>query len=302
MKNKNWLNAFLYSRNLAPYVFILPFIIVFLLFFLYPVLSTVAMSFQRVVPGNTAFVGFDNFKNLLNNEFYKAVSNSVTYTIITIAVLIPVPMILAVFLNSKAMVAKNLFRSVFFVPALTSIVVAGLTFRLIFGELPTALINSVIMRFGASPIKWLGGPWQWTTFFALLALACWRWTGVNILYYLSGLQSIPDELYESASIDGASPMQKLWHITVPLLKPTTIYVLTISIYGGMAMFLESYMLFNGNRSPGGAGLTIIGYLYRQGWEQANLGFGSAIGLTMLVITLAVNLIQLKFFGLFKRGE
>lgn len=260
------------------------------------------MSFQRVVPGQTAFIGLQNFKNLLNNEFYKAVSNSIIYTIITIAVLIPVPMVLAIFLNSKAMIAKNLFRSVFFVPALTSIVVAGLTFRLIFGELPTALINSVIAHFGVSPIKWLGGPWPWTTLLALLLLACWRWTGVNILYYLSGLQNIPDELYESASIDGASLMQRLWHITVPLLKPTTIYVLTISIFGGMAMFLESYMLFNGNRSPGGVGLTIIGYLYRQGWEQANLGYGSAIGLTMLVLTLAVNLIQLKFFGLFRKGE
>lgn len=302
VKRKKWVNSLLYSQKLAPYIFILPFIIVFLLFFIYPVISTVIMSFQRVVPGQTTFIGFENFKNLMNGEFYKAVTNSVIYTIITIAVLIPVPMILAVFLNSKAMIAKNFFRSVFFVPALTSIVVAGLTFRLIFGELPTALINSFLANFGVDPIKWLGGPWQWTTFFALLALACWRWIGVNILYYLSGLQSIPNELYESASIDGASPLQRLWHITVPLLKPTTIYVLTISIYGGMSMFLESYMLFNGNRSPGGAGLTIIGYLYRQGWEQANFGLGSAIGLTMLVFTLAVNLIQLKFFGLFKKGE
>jgi arabinosaccharide transport system permease protein len=260
------------------------------------------MSFQRVVPGHTTFVGLENFRNLMNGDFLKAITNSLIYTLITIAVLIPVPMVLAILLNSKAMKAKNFFRSVFFVPALTSIVVAGFTFRLIFGELPSALINSVIANFGMEPIKWLGGPHQWTTFFTLLVLACWRWTGVNILYYLSGLQNIPNEMYESASMDGASSMQTLWHITIPLLKPTTIYVLTISIYGGIAMFLESYMLFNGNRSPGSAGLTIIGYLYRQGWEQANIGFGSAIGLTMLVITLAINLIQLKFFGLFKKGE
>ena len=122
------------------------------------------------------------------------------------------------------------------------------------------------------------------------------------MYYLSGLQGIPNELYESASIDGAGRLQKLRHITIPLLKPVTVYILTISIYGGMAMFLESYMLFNGNRSPGGAGLTIIGYLYRLGWEQANIGYGSAIGLTMLAITLGINAIQLKFAGLFKKGE
>ncbi len=302
MNFKKWVKSLPYSQKLAPYVFISPFIIVFLLFFVYPVISTVIMSFQKVVPGQTAFVGFDNFKNLLNSDFLRAVTNSVIYTVSTIAILIPVPLLLAVLLNSKKMVAKNFFRSVFFLPALVSIVVAGFTFRLIFGEMPTALLNDILANFGVAATKWLGGPAQWTTFFALLMLCCWRWTGVNIMYYLSGLQGIPNEYYESASIDGAGPVQKLRHITIPLLKPVTIYVLTISIYGGMAMFLESFMLFNGNRSPGGAGLTIIGYLYRLGWEQANIGYGSAIGLTMLAITLGINAIQLKFAGLFKKGE
>ena len=302
MNFKKRVKSLPYSQKLAPYVFISPFIIVFLLFFVYPVISTLIMSFQKVVPGQTTFVGLENFKNLLNSDFLRAVTNSVIYTIITIAVLIPVPLVLAVFLNSKQMVAKNFFRSVFFMPALVSIVVAGFTFRLIFGEMPTALLNDILLDFGIAPTKWLGGPAQWTTFFALLMLCCWRWTGVNIMYYLSGLQGIPNELYESASIDGAGRLQKLRHITIPLLKPVTVYILTISIYGGMAMFLESYMLFNGNRSPGGAGLTIIGYLYRLGWEQANIGYGSAIGLTMLAITLGINAIQLKFAGLFKKGE
>ncbi len=302
MNVKRWFKSLPYSQKLAPYIFISPFIIVFLLFFVYPVISTIIMSFQKVVPGQTTFVGFDNYKNLLNSDFLKAITNSVIYTVITIAVLLPVPLILAVFLNSKQIVAKNFFRSVFFLPALVSVVVAGFTFRLIFGEMPTALLNDIISNFGADPIKWIGGPAQWTTFFALLMLCCWRWMGVNIMYYLSGLQGIPDELYESASIDGAGPLQKLRHITIPLLKPVSVYVLTISIYGGMAMFLESFMLFNGNRSPGGAGLTIVGYLYRLGWEQANIGYGSAIGLTMLAITLGINVILLKYAGLFKKGD
>lgn len=302
MKFKKWVKSLPYSRKLAPYVFISPFIIVFLLFFVYPVISTVIMSFQKVVPGQTTFVGLDNFKNLLNSDFLRAITNSVIYTVITIAVLIPVPLIFAVLLNSRKMVVKSFFRAVFFLPALVSIVVAGFTFRLIFGEMPTALLNDVISNFGAAPVKWLGGPAVWTTFFALLMLCCWRWMGVNMIYYLSGLQGIPNELYESASIDGAGPLQKLRYITIPLLKPVTIYILTISIYGGMAMFLESFMLFNGNRSPGGAGLTIVGYLYRLGWEQANIGYGSAIGLCMLVITLGINVVLLKYAGLFKKGE
>ena len=302
MNFKRWLKSVPYSQRIAPYVFISPFIIIFLLFFVYPAISTVIMSFQEVVPGHVTFVGLENFRNLFNADFYKAVSNSLIYTVITIAVLIPLPLVLSVLLDSKKMVGKNFFRAVLFLPALVSVVVGGFTFRLIFGEMPTALLNSILALFGVQPVKWLGGPAQWTTFFALLTLCTWRWLGVNILYYLSGLQSIPTELYESAYIDGAGAWQKFKYITIPLLRPVTVYILTISIYGGLAMLLESFMLFNGNRSPGGAGLTIIGYLYRLGWEQANIGYGSAIGLILLVITLSINFIMLKYAGLFKRGE
>lgn len=302
MRFKKWIKSIPYSQAIAPYVYISPFFIVFLLFFVYPVVSTVIMSFQRVLPGQITFVGLDNFKNLFNSDFSKAISNSMIYTVTTLAVLIPVPLILAVFLDNDKMIGRNFFRAVLFLPALVSIVVAGFTFRLIFGEMPTALLNSIISNFGIKSIKWLGGPALWTTFFALLTLCTWRWLGVNILYYLSGLQSIPTELYESANIDGAGWLQKLRYITIPLLSPVTVYILTISVYGGLAMFLESFMLFNGNRSPGGAGLTIVGYLYRLGWEQANIGYGSAIGLTLLVITFSINFIMLKYAGLFKKGE
>ncbi len=300
MKKHKGFRSIFYSQSVAPYVFTLPFMLVFVIFFIYPLISTVIMSFQSVLPGQVQFVGLENFNKLQNAEFFQAVKNSLVYTVLTLLVLIPMPMILAVFLNSKVMLGKNLFRSVFFIPALTSVVVAGTIFRLIFGEIPGALMNTVIGLFGHAPIKWLRI--QGMAYMAMVVLATWRWTGVNILYFLSGLQSIPNELYESASIDGASPPQKFWHITMPMLKPTIIYVLTISIYGGFAMFTESYMLFAGNRSPGGIGLTIVGFLYRQGWEQNNLGFGSAIGLSLLAIVMIINVIQLKFFGLFKKED
>lgn len=294
------LKSVAYSSKIAPYVFIAPFVIVFLVFFVYPIISSFVMSFQNVVPGQTEFIGWKNYKHLGNREFKKAVRNSLVYTVMTLATLLPIPMFLAVLLNSKKMVAKGFFRSVLFLPALVSVVVGGFTFRLIFGELPTSLLNTVTSKFGAEPIKWLGGPKQWTTYLALLVLAMWRWMGVNIIYYLSGLQNIPDELYESADIDGANNWQRFTKITMPLLKPTTIYVLTISIYGGLAMFLESYMLFNGNNSPQGAGLTIIGFLYKLGWQQAKYGFASAVGVVLLLVTLTINLIQLKLTGFFDK--
>lgn len=291
-----------YSQKAAPYVFVAPFILVFLIFFLYPVISTVIMSFQEVIPGQTHFVGLDNYRKIWNGDLKKALINSSIYTLITCAVLIPVPLILAVFLNSKKMPAKNFFRATLFLPALVCVVVGGFIFRQIFGELPTALVNSFLGKFGVAPIKWMAGPRKWTTFFALLVLCCWRWMGVNVMYYLSALQGISNDLYESAEIDGATAWHRFRYITVPLVKPTTVYVLTISIYGGLAMFLESYMLFGKNSSPGNSGLTIVGYLYRLGLEQNKIGLGCAVGLILLVLTMTVNIIQLASTGFFKKGE
>lgn len=295
---KRW-KSLPYSQKAAPYVFIAPFVIIFLIFFLYPIISTVIMSFQSVVPGKTQFIGIENYRKMWNSTFFTALKNSAVYTLWTCAILIPIPMLLAVMLNSKKMLAKGFFRSSLFIPALVCVVVAGITFRLIFGERETALMNSIIVHFGMEPIKWLAGPRKWTTMFALVTLCCWRWMGVNIMYYLSALQSISEELYESAQIDGASAWQRFRYISVPLVRPTTIYVLTISIYGGLAMFAESRMLF-ANTELGNQALTIVGYLYRVGIRKMNYGLGSAIGIVLLILTLAVNLFQLTLTGFFRK--
>lgn len=291
MKGKNVFRRFMYSQKVAPYVFILPFVLTFFLFFAYPVVKAIMMSFQKVAVTETSFVGFRNYKTLLNPIFYKAVKNSIFYTIGSLCLLIPIPMILAVLLNSKIMKGKVFFRSAMFIPALTSVVVAGTIFRLMFGEQAGSFVNQILGIFGFDPLIWLRKPV--TVWIALFCICLWRWTGVNMMYFLSGLQQIPEELYESSSIDGASALQKFFHITLPLLRNTTIYVLTISIYGGMAMFTESYVLFNGNKSPNNVGITIVGYLYRTGWEQNNIGLASAIGCVLLAIVMGVNLIQLK---------
>lgn len=135
-----------------------------------------------------------------------------------------------------------------------------------------------------------------------LTLACWRWFGVNMMYFLSGLQSIPEEYYEAASVDGATTWQRFIHITLPQLKPTIVYVLTISIYGGLSMFIESYMLWQGNNSPQNIGLTIVGYLYRQGIEKNDMGYACAVGITLLVFVLVINIVQLTLTGTFKKEE
>ena len=282
---------FIYNKKVAPYVFILPFIIIFLVFFISPMARTIIMSFQSVLPGITEWVGFDNYSRLLGDKvFLKAIMNSMKYMLWTLVLLIPIPMLLATVLNSKFAKGREFFKSALYLPALTSVVVAGTIFRLAFSELDGAVMNSIIGFFGMDPIKWLKG--AGTGFFALLLLACWRC--VNMLYFLSGLKNIPDELYESADIDGANAVQKFFYITVPQLKPTIVYVLTISIYAGLAMFTESYMIWGGNSSPKNIGLTIVGYLYRQGIEKNAMGYASAVGIILFIIAMTINMIQLKF--------
>ena len=137
--------------------------------------------------------------------------------------------------------------------------------------------------------------------FILVALALWRMTGVYMIYFLSGLQAIPEELYESADIDGAGTVRKFMHITLPLLKPTTIYVLTLVVFEGYRMFGESYVYWNEN-TPGDLGLTITRYIYMEAFRQNDMGFGSAIGITLLCIVLVINVIQLNSFGLFRKED
>lgn len=290
-----------YSQKIAPYVFVLPFLLSFLIFWIYPLFSTVKMSFQSVLPGQVEWVGAANYTKLLKDTvFHTAILNSGKYTLFTIALLIPFPMLFAVMMESRLTKAKGLWKAILYLPALTSVVVAGTIFRLMFSELHGSAMNQLIGWFGAGPLKWLKE--STTGMLAVLVLACWRWTGVNTLYFIAGLKNIDTALYESADIDGATKWQKFRFVTVPLLKPTSIYVLTISIYAGLSMFLESFMLWNGNASPKNIGLTIVGYLYRRGIEKNQLGYASAVGLVLLLIALFINIFQLVMNGTFKKEE
>jgi len=295
------LKKLFYSKKVAPYVFVLPFILSFCLFWIYPLFSTVKMSFQSILPGQIEWIGFDNYVKLLKDRtFHLAIKNSAVYMLFTLVLLIPFPMLFACLMDSNLVKAKGLWKALLYLPALTSVVVSGTLFRMMFSELETAQMNQLLISLGMEPIKWLKG--AGTSMFALLTLACWRWTGVNMLYFMAGLKNIDTSLYEAASIDGATGWQRYRFITIPLLKPTTIYVLTISIYAGLAMFLESFMLWNGNSSPNNVGLTIVGYLYRRGIEKNQLGYASAVGLVLLAIALVINVVQLILNGTFKKEK
>lgn len=294
---KNFYEKFINSKKVAPYIFVSPFVIVFLVFYLYPMISTIIMSFQEIGFGEAEFVGLANYKKLFNVHYKNALLTSTNYTFWTILILVPLPIVLAVFLNSDKTKFTNFFRSSIFMPALTSVIVAGMFFRYAFGEQSAALFNSVIGIFGIEPVTWLQN--SIPAMIALVVLCVWRWLGVNIIYFLSGLQSISEEIYEAADIDGASSWDKFKYITIPSLKPVIIYVITISVFGGYKMFAESYAYWQ-TATPNDIGMTIVSYIYQTGFNNFNMGFASAIGITLLLIVLVVNVIQLNIFGLFKK--
>ncbi|MBR2260059.1 MAG: sugar ABC transporter permease [Blautia sp.] len=290
-----------YSQKVAPYVFVLPFVLSLIIFWAYPLISGIVMSFQDISFGSRTWVGIQHYTKLARDKFFGiAVWNSVEYMLLTLVLMIPIPLLLAVLMESRLTKAKGVWKVIMYVPALTSVVISGMLFRMMFSEAAGSQMNQLMAFLGKMPIAWLKT--KWTAWIALLMLCMWRWTGVNMLYFISGLKSIDGSLYESAEIDGADAKQKFWYVTLPLIRPTTIYVITISVYAGLSMFLESFMLWNGNSSPKNIGLTIVGYLYKRGIEKNDLGYACAVGMVLMIIALAINIVQLVATGTFKKED
>ena len=199
----------------------------------------------------------------------------------TLVLLIPFPMLFASMLNSKLMKAKGFFKSVYFIPALTSVVVVGTIFRLMFGEMDTALANQILNFFGHSSIKWLKG--EWTGYFALLLVACWRWTGVNILYFLAGLQNISTDLYEAASIDGAGKWRQFFSVTVPIITPVIFYNLVTQLCQAFQEFNGPYIITQGG--PRNSTTLISLLIYNSAFKQYDMGMASAMAWVMFVILM-----------------
>ena len=229
-KRPNTVIAFLTSRKAVPYVFVAPFIIYFLLIYLYPTVSTILMSFQRIDgPTISTWIGLSNYQKLFSRNFIQSLETTTRYAFWDVVILTSVPLIFAVVLHSGLVKGAAFFKSLFFIPALTSIIVAGIVFRLAFGTQDTAPVNALVTALGGQPRKWL--MFADTGNLALIVMTLWRWMGVNIIYYLSGIQAIPTDLYEAAEIDGANPVQRFFHVTLPGIKPVLIYT---TIYFSMA--------------------------------------------------------------------
>jgi arabinosaccharide transport system permease protein len=284
----------LYDVRLAPFVFLLPFMAVFLVFRIWPLVQAVEMSFQDVQGLQVNdWVGLRNYQSILDNpQFMTAMANTFVYTIMTLIILIPIPLALSALLDRGRTYRPMAWRIAMFIPALASLVVVSFIFRVILAE--NGLLNSGLMALGLSPQAWLTS--ASLAIPSLLIIATWRWVGINMLYFNSGLVNISRELYEAAAIDGARGLQTFWYITVPLMRPTIIFVLIISVIGGFQLFVEPFLLWPGGNSPSAGGLSMALLIYRTAFTSFKFGEAAAMGVVLAFVILIVSLIVFRLAG------
>lgn len=290
------------TKRTAPYFFCAPFILTFAVFMAYPMLDMIYRSFYKLEGIRSyRYVGLDNYHRIVTDPHIKnAIWTTLGFTAGIVVVNIVLPLLLAIILNHKLTPFRNLFRSAFYIPALTSIVVAGIFFRLFLAGNPDTPLNGLMRLFGKDPKEWLFDS-KLTGIIALVLTSTWRWLGLNILYFLSALQTISRELYDAAHVDGANALQRFLHVTLPGIRPILIFVTTILTYGGLRMFGESYVLWNGN-TPGDIGLTIVLYIYRTAFGQFDMGYASAMSVVFFLLLMLLNFFYIKAMGIGKRRE
>lgn len=279
------------DRYLGIYLSISPFFILFAIFGLFPIGFALYLAFHSWNGiGEMTWVGWDQFRYLLQDEMFRK-SVVVTFQIwfiSTIPMLI-LALILAFLLN-QGIRGRTLYRIGYFLPNVTSLVAIGLVFASIFGN-QYGFLNSALQWIGADRIEWLNEPWGIK--FAIATMVIWRWTGYNAIIYLAGLQSIPEDLYEAARLDGASLRHQFIDITVPLLRPVILFTIITSTIGGLQLFTEPQILVGNGGGTNQEGLTMVLYLYQQAFQQNQFGYGAAIGWGLFVIIVIFSLINWK---------
>ena len=281
------------QRNrLVPYTFLLPYLAIFLLFWAWPILYSVYLSFLDTRGFPWAVEPGVNWGRILNDPFFiQAFRN----TLVLLAVQVPVMLVLAtglaVGLNSPLLKFRGFYRFAFFAPVVVGSVAYSAVFRLLFNT-QNGAVNAALTGLGLPRVDWLNAPVP--AFILIVLTVTWRWTGYNAIIILAGLQNIPLELYEAARIDGATPWQQFWGITLPLLRPILLFALVLSVIGTLQLFTEPFLITAGG--PGNATLTLGVYLYQQGFRSFNFGYASAIGYAIALLAVLFSAVQLRFFG------
>ncbi len=279
-------------HNRIAYAFLAPYLVIFATFWLWPIISSFLMSFQNTRVNPWRFAPSVNWGRLVGDPaFYNALYNTLIILVIQVPVMIALATVMAVLLNSPLLKAKPLYRFAFFAPVVVGEVAYAAVFRLMFSA-DFGIINKIIGTVGFAPVAWFDNG---TAAMALVIMAVtWRWAGYNAIIILAGLQSIPGDVYEAATLDRVGKVQQFFHLTLPLLKPIILFCIVLSVIGTMQLFAEPFLITN-RGGPGGATETLGLLLYRQGFTSLNFGYASAIAYTIAGLAVAISLLNL-FFG------
>ena len=290
-----------WQQHAAPYLFISPFYLLFVVFGLFPLLFSLYLAFHLWSPndglGNWKYVGWENFQLALGaaDQFWTTLRNTVW-----IGLLSGVPQhLLAI---PTAFIIHQVFRrrqsilsTLLFLPYITNVIAISVVFGLLYSE-RLGLLNYALKSIGVDPVRWLGNPSLVPV--SVAGVVFWRYFGWNVVLYLSGLQAISEDVYEAATVDGATRTQQFWYITLPLLRPMMFYAFTLTIVGNMQLFEEPLILTGENGGSGGAGLTTAMHIFNTAFRDQDMGYASAMS---WLLFLAIFILSMVNNYLFSRG-
>ncbi len=284
------------SIKIAFWLFILPALSLYTLFFIIPLILSIGFSFTNFDGWKKLdFIGLENYIQVFNNsDFYKTLTRTFKYALITLPFKIIIPLLLAMLVTSKYLKFTTFIRTVVYIPVLISALVVGITMNWMFGQ-EYGLINFIIQSFGGTPLQWALNPSLATV--VISTASNWATAGFFMIMFIGGIKNIPSELYEACDIDGASGWNVFTKVTLPLLMPTTFIVLLLSTMG----LLKEYALVQGvtGGGPGTSTTYMVQFMFDQGFIQYKYGYASAVGVVLSIIFIFISIVQ---FRLTKGGE
>ncbi|HET7692000.1 MAG TPA: sugar ABC transporter permease [Gemmatimonadota bacterium] len=276
--------------------FVAPAVLVIGGFFFVPVAAAFLLSFTDfdiyalASFDNTRFIGLENYAALLGDSiFWKALVNTFYFAAVGGPLTIAISLAAAVLLQARLVRFKGFFRTIYFAPVVTTLVAVAVVWRYLYHP-RFGLLNYGLGWFGIGPVDWLGDP-RWAMP-AIILLAVWKNFGYNMVVFVAGLQSIPEELYEAAELDGANAVQRFRHVTLPMLGPTFLFVTVITMIGYLQLFAEPYVMTQGG--PLQATTSVVLLMYEQGFRWWNMGYAAAIAFVLFLVIFAITLVQLRF--------
>ena len=293
-KKKNFLTEL--NAQKWSFLFIAPAVGLFFIFVLGPLIASLYWSFTEYNGIQAAkWVGMQNYSNIFFHDprFWKSVRNTLIFTLV-IPPGVVLSLILAIAVDQRIRF-KNFFRIIYFIPTVTSVIALSVIWKWLFAGEKYGLINYFLILLGLKPIDWLMSP-VWTLP-AIMIMSIWTGIGYNMILFLAGLQTIPSTVYEAADMDGAGTFDKFWHITLPFLKPTMVFVIIMGFIASFQVFERIYIMTESEFGIGGvldSALTVVAYLYDVGFRKFQMGYASALGYIVFAVVFIITIINIKF--------